>query len=140
MNWKLDYFNTEVISTIERSTRALEKLKHLLASVASPNDPPWIWIPTTQYPSVPYQPSSFLYKSIPKLLSNMTDLPQSVINQVNRVCNRLKQTNKSGGEIWCKLFNKSYTDTLATTTTILDDNSTYIITGDIDLMWIRDSR
>jgi hypothetical protein len=93
-----------------------------------------------QYPSVPYQPSSLVNQSIPKVLYHITDLPLPVINEVNRVCKRLKQASKIGGEIWCKLFNKSYTDTLAKTTAILDDNSTYIITGDIDLMWLRDSR
>ncbi|CAF4540075.1 unnamed protein product, partial [Rotaria sp. Silwood2] len=51
-----DYEN-DTLSTIERSTRALEKLKKLLASVMSSNDQPWIWIPTEQYPSVPYQPT-----------------------------------------------------------------------------------
>jgi hypothetical protein len=140
INSKSEDFNTDAISTIERSTRALEKLKNLLAGVTSSNDQPWIWIPTKQYPSVPYQPSSFLNHYIPKLLHNITDLPQSVTNEVKRVCKRLKQADKIGGKIWCKLFNTSYTDTLATTTTILDDNSTYIITGDIDLMWLRDSR
>ena len=132
--------NAEIISTIERSTNALATLKNLLTSVASPHDQPWIWKPTKQYPSVPYQPSSSFNQLIPKLLHNITTLPQSVANEVNRVCQRLKQANKIGGKIWCELFNKSYIDTLITTTTILDDNSTYIVTGDIDLMWLRDSR
>jgi hypothetical protein len=137
---KSEDFNTDIISTIERSTRAYEKLKKLLTSVTSSDDQPWIWIPTKQYPSVPYQPTLLLNKSIPKSLYKIKDLPQSVINEVDRVCKRLKQANQIGGDIWCQLFKKSYTDTLATTTTILDDNSTYIITGDIDLMWLRDSR
>ncbi len=140
MNSKSEDCNANIISTIERSARALERLKNLLASVTSPGDQPWIWIPTMQYPSVPYQPSSLVNQSIPKVLYHITDLPLPVINEVNRVCKRLKQASKIGGEIWCKLFNKSYTDTLAKTTAILDDNSTYIITGDIDLMWLRDSR
>jgi hypothetical protein len=140
INSKSKNFNSDFITTIERSTRALNKLKQLLASVASPNDQPWIWTPTKQYPSVPYQPTSLLNQSIPKSLYKITNLPQPVTNEVDRVCKRLNQANKIGGEIWCKLFKKCYTDTLATTTTILDDNSTYIITGDIDLMWLRDSR
>ena len=139
-NSKSKDFNSDIISTIERSRRALEKLKILLSNVTSSNDPPWIWIPTNEYPSVPYQPTSLLNNSIPKFLYNITILPQSVQNEVNRVCKRLLEANKTSGEIWCKLFNKSYTDTLVTTTTILDDNTTYIITGDIDLMWLRDSR
>jgi len=140
INSKSKDFDNDIISTVERSSRALEKLKSLLASVASPNDQPWIWKPTAQYPSVPYQPTLLLNQSIPKLLYNLTDLPQAVTNEVNRVCKRLNQADKLGGIIWCQLFKKCYSDTLATTTTILDDNSTYIITGDIDLMWLRDSR
>ncbi|CAF1071119.1 unnamed protein product [Rotaria sp. Silwood1] len=129
----------DTLSTIERSTRALEKLKNLLASVMSPNDQPWIWIPTEQYPSVPYQPTLLLNQSIPKLLYKVTDLPKSVKNEISRVCKRLTQAHETGGKIWCQLFKNCYADTLATTTTILDDNTTFIITGDIDLMWLRDS-
>jgi hypothetical protein len=140
INSKSKDFDIDIISAIERSSRALEKLKSLLASVASPNDQPWIWKPTRQYPSVPYQPTSLRRQSIPKPLYNLTDLPQAVTNEIDRVCKRLNQADKLGGIIWCQLFKKCYSDTLATTTTILDDNSTYIITGDIDLMWLRDSR
>jgi hypothetical protein len=137
---KSEDFDHNIISTIERSRKALDKLKKLLSSVMSPNDQPWIWIPTGQYPSVPYQPTSLLNQHIPKSLYNITVLPKSVLNEITRVCKRLKQADKIGGDIWCKLFNKTYPDTLLTTTTILDDGSTYIITGDIDLMWLRDSR
>jgi hypothetical protein len=140
IDWKSIDLNSGIINTTERSSKALEKLKDLLASVASPNDQPWIWTPTTEYPSVPYQPTSLINQSIPKLLYNFTDLPQSITNEIDLVCKRLNQANKVGGEIWCKLCEKCYTDTLARTTKILDDNSTYIITGDIDLMWLRDSR
>ncbi len=128
------------ISTIERSRKALEKLKVLLNSVISSTDQPWIWSPTSQYPSVPYQPTSLSNQKIPKPIQNIPSVPQSVKDEINRVCQRLNRANKEGGEIWCKLFTKCYADTLATTTTLLDDNSTYIITGDIDLMWLRDSR
>ena len=132
--------NHDIISTIERSRQALDKLKQLLSSVIAPHDHPWIWISTPKFPSVPYQPPSPLNHRIPKPLYNLTTLPKSVLNEITRVCERLKQADEIGGEIWCKLFNNSYSDTLASTTTILDDNSTYIITGDIDLMWLRDSR
>jgi hypothetical protein len=132
--------SNDPISTVERSRRALEKLKILLTSVMSSNDKPWIWSPSVQYPSVPYQPTSLSNHSIPKSLHTNKILPQSVNDEINRVCQRLTKANKTGGEIWCKLFTKCYADTLATTTTLLDDDSTYIITGDIDLMWLRDSR
>ncbi|CAF1040151.1 unnamed protein product [Rotaria sordida] len=131
--------NNNPISTIERSRKALEKLKILLNSVMSSNDQPWIWLPTSEYPSVPYQPTSLLNQHIPKPINNHTIVPQSVKNEINRVCQRLNKANQVYGDIWCKLFTKSYADTLATTTTLLDDNTTYIITGDIDLMWLRDS-
>lgn len=133
-------WNNQPISTIERSRKALEKLKILLNSVMSSNDQPWIWSPTAEYPSVPYQPSSLANQRIPKPIQNVPIVPQSVKDEINRVCQRLNNAEKIGGEIWCKLFTKCYADTLATTTTLLDDNSTYIITGDIDLMWLRDSR
>ena len=129
------------MSTLERSAKALEKLKYLLASVSSSTDEPWIWTPGKDYPSVPYQPSSLSKQSaIPKVISNLKNLPQSVLNEADRVCKQLLQADEVGGKIWCKLFNRTYTDTLATTTQLLDDGSTYIITGDIDLMWLRDSR
>ena len=136
----LNFEPRDPISTIERSRRALEKLKVLLNSVISSTDQPWIWSPTSQYPSVPYQPTSLLNEKIPKPIQNIPIVPQSVKDEIDRVCQRLNRANKDGGEIWCKLFSKCYADTLATTTTLLDDNSTFIITGDIDLMWLRDSR
>lgn len=40
---------------------------------------------------------------------------------------------------WAKNFNKCFTNTLQTTVKRLEDNSTYIITGDIPAMWLRDS-
>ncbi|CAF1411524.1 unnamed protein product [Rotaria magnacalcarata] len=131
--------NNDLISTIERSRRALETLKVLLDSILTSNDQPWIWLPTAEYPSVPYQPTPLSKQHIPKAIRDYKILPNAVSNEINRVCKRLIATNKSAGEIWCKLFAKSYADTIATTTTLLDDSTTYMITGDIDLMWLRDS-
>jgi meiotically up-regulated gene 157 (Mug157) protein len=37
------------------------------------------------------------------------------------------------------MFRKCYPNTLETTVTMLDDGTAYVITGDIDLMWLRDS-
>ena len=128
------------LSTVERSTRALEQLKELLESVRLPDDPAWIWTPSSQYPSVPYQPTSLRNRTIPKALTNVNRVPQVVTEEISRVCERLKRAHPVGGEIWCVLFNVSYSDTLARTTSLLDDHSTFIITGDIDLMWLRDSR
>ena len=128
------------LSTIERSRQALATLKALLNSVMSATDQPWIWSPSAQYPSVPYQPTSLSNRSIPRAITTAPKVPQVVTDEIERVCQRLNKTNHAGGEVWCKLFTKCYADTLATTMTLLDDDSTYIITGDIDLMWLRDSR
>lgn len=128
------------MSTIERSTRALKQLKELLNSSRGPNDEPWIWTASAEYPSVPYQVTNISLHQVPKALSNQTLLSDSVEKEIDRVCQRLKNTNTTGATIWCQLFNKTYPDTLVTTTTLLEDGSTYIITGDIDLMWLRDSR
>ena len=38
-----------------------------------------------------------------------------------------------------KLFENCYPNTLATTTKILEDGSTFVFTGDIPAMWLRDS-
>ena len=38
-----------------------------------------------------------------------------------------------------RMFRLCFPNTLETTAKLLDDNTTYIITGDIDLMWLRDS-
>jgi hypothetical protein len=128
------------MSTLERSKQALQQLKSLLNSVRSENDQPWIWEPTSEYPSVPYQPTSLLTSSSPKITLNISVLPRLLTMKVDDICQRLISAQKSGGEIWCQLFNKSFSSTLITTTSLLDDETTYIITGDIDLMWLRDSR
>lgn len=132
--------STGPVSTIERSKKALERLRILLNSVTPTNAQPWIWFPTSQYPSVPYQPTPLSQENIPRPLAHLSVVPQSVNDEIDRVCQRLNRANTTRGETWCKLFRKCYADTLATTTTLLDDNTTYIITGDIDLMWLRDSR
>lgn len=128
------------VSTIERSRHALNKLKTLMNSVRSPNTEPWVWSSTSQYPSVPYQPTSLDQERIPRPVRVQSIVPASVNNEIDRVCQRLIQANATRGNTWCQLFRKCYADTLATTTTLLDDQTTYIITGDIDLMWLRDSR
>lgn len=131
---------SEPMSTIERSRKALETLKSLLNSTLSSDAQPWIWFPTDQYPSVPYQPTFSSQERIPRPIGNPSIVPPSVNHEIDRVCQRLITANTTHGEIWCKLFRKCYADTLATTTTLLDDRTTYVITGDIDLMWLRDSR
>ena len=100
-------FDKDLITTIERSKQALETLKTLLDSVRSPTDQQWIWTPSQQYPSVPYQPTLLLNQTIPQVVSNKTILPQSVVEEINRVCERLNRAHSEGGTIWCQLFNKN---------------------------------
>lgn len=40
---------------------------------------------------------------------------------------------------WGKVFERCYTDTLDKTITSLDDGTTFVLTGDIPAMWLRDS-
>lgn len=40
---------------------------------------------------------------------------------------------------WLKIFNKNFLDTLQNTVKILDDGTTFVLTGDIPAMWLRDS-
>ncbi|WP_332248489.1 glycoside hydrolase family 125 protein [Brochothrix campestris] len=40
---------------------------------------------------------------------------------------------------WATIFNKCYANTLQTTVQRFDDNSTFLVTGDIPAMWLRDS-
>ncbi|MGO1470431.1 MAG: glycoside hydrolase family 125 protein [Tissierella sp.] len=40
---------------------------------------------------------------------------------------------------WLNLFNNSFLDTLQNTIKVLDDDTTFVLTGDIPAMWLRDS-
>ena len=40
---------------------------------------------------------------------------------------------------WVDVFERCYTDTLDNTVEILEDGSTFVLTGDIPAMWLRDS-
>lgn len=40
---------------------------------------------------------------------------------------------------WLKLFNNSFLDTLQNTVKVLEDGTTFVLTGDIPAMWLRDS-
>ena len=62
--------------------------------------------------------------------------PRSVTETIERVCGHLERIGRSK---LSKLFRNCFPSTLDTTTTLLDDSTTWIITGDIPLMWMRDS-
>lgn len=63
--------------------------------------------------------------------------PPSVTQKIDEVCSALG-TSDAGHKL-CRMFTKCYPNTLSTTTSMLHDGTTYIITGDIPLMWMRDS-
>ena len=60
------------------------------------------------------------------------EIPQSVRQAARETAEKLP---KNAAEI----FQNCYLDTLANTTTLLDDGTTFLITGDIPAMWLRDS-
>lgn len=60
------------------------------------------------------------------------EIPQSVRQAARETAEKLP---KNASEI----FQNCYLDTLANTTTLLDDGTTFLITGDIPAMWLRDS-
>lgn len=61
-------------------------------------------------------------------------LPKSMINLIEEVKGKLKGEDKL-----IKMFENCYTNTLDTTVKKMEDGSTYVITGDIPAMWLRDS-
>jgi len=67
---------------------------------------------------------------------NMELPPMIVWDEVEHVCNVLK---RKGRDKLCDMFRNCFPNTLKTTTELLPDGTTYIITGDIPLMWMRDS-
>ncbi|MBM6615443.1 glycoside hydrolase family 125 protein [Desemzia sp. RIT804] len=61
-------------------------------------------------------------------------LPQSI--QV--FMNHINSLGKEHPE-WLEIFNGSFLDTLQNTVKILEDDTTFVLTGDIPAMWLRDS-
>ena len=56
--------------------------------------------------------------------------------QIDKVCAKLHEMKRDDLAL---LFTNCYPNTLETTTKILDDQSAFVITGDIHAMWLRDS-
>ena len=63
--------------------------------------------------------------------------PLSVKQKISSICKQLE--GKYKGEKLCSLFTNCFPNTLETTARTLEDSTTYVITGDIPLMWLRDS-
>ncbi len=66
-------------------------------------------------------------------MDNLTELLTPTINEA---IDRLKKMNR---EDLTKLFRNCYANTIETTFKILDDGTSFVITGDIHAMWLRDS-
>lgn len=66
-------------------------------------------------------------------MSNQT-LPQSIKDFMNEINQLAKEQPE-----WLEVFNNSFLDTLQNTVKILEDNTTFVLTGDIPAMWLRDS-
>ncbi len=60
------------------------------------------------------------------------NLPKTVLQTVETVSSKLSPK-------LAELFSNCYVNTLQTTTELLEDGTTFIITGDIPAMWLRDS-
>lgn len=61
-------------------------------------------------------------------------LPQPVINFMESINDLAKERPE-----WLEIFNNSFLDTLQNTVKTLEDGTTFILTGDIPAMWLRDS-
>lgn len=64
----------------------------------------------------------------------MKNIPKSVTAHIAEISERLKKYPKLA-----ELYKNCYPNTLETTAEILADGSTFLYTGDIPAMWLRDS-
>ena len=71
---------------------------------------------------------------LPKIPMPELELPQAVLNVLAEADERLKHRPKLLAQ-----FRNCFPNTLETTTKLLDDGTTFVITGDIPAMWLRDS-
>ncbi|QDK71009.1 glycoside hydrolase family 125 protein [Lactococcus protaetiae] len=62
-------------------------------------------------------------------------IPKSVTDFMNEITNLCGKEHKD----WAVNFNQSFSNTLETTVRRYDDGSTFLLTGDIPAMWLRDS-
>ena len=61
-------------------------------------------------------------------------MPESVRHLIATVGEQLSQRPKAA-----RMFAACFPNTLQTTTTRMDDGTTFVLTGDIPAMWLRDS-
>ena len=64
----------------------------------------------------------------------LAPLPRAVEAKIAEIEAQLKDRPKLA-----RMFSQCYPNTLETTTELLDDGTSYVFTGDIPAMWLRDS-
>lgn len=62
------------------------------------------------------------------------EIPQSIQNLMDKVTEKSKENPR-----WAENFNASFSNTLLTTVKKQTDGTTFLLTGDIPAMWLRDS-
>lgn len=62
------------------------------------------------------------------------EIPQSVYDFMDKINEKAKDHPE-----WLHTFNESFTDTLENTVRVLEDDTVFVLTGDIPAMWLRDS-
>ncbi|MDU7210024.1 MAG: glycoside hydrolase family 125 protein, partial [Streptococcus sp.] len=62
-------------------------------------------------------------------------IPKSVQKFMEEITELCGETHKE----WAINFNHSFSNTLETTLKVHDDGTTFLLTGDIPAMWLRDS-
>ena len=78
-----------------------------------------------------------LFRKFQKYSKTITKFPPDAVSkECDRICDILREKNRT---TLSTIFENCYKDTLKTTVDLLEDGTTYIITGDIPLMWLRDS-
>eukprot|EP01127_Copromyxa_protea_P009808 TRINITY_DN2339_c0_g1_i3.p1 TRINITY_DN2339_c0_g1~~TRINITY_DN2339_c0_g1_i3.p1 ORF type:complete len:564 (+),score=71.19 TRINITY_DN2339_c0_g1_i3:407-2098(+) len=76
------------------------------------------------------------FKKFEKYKKTLVLPPPSIKKEIKRVCKILKA---KGRHTLCRIFEKTFPNTLETAVTMLHDGTAFVITGDIPLMWLRDS-
>ncbi|NMO94723.1 glycoside hydrolase family 125 protein [Paenibacillus lemnae] len=71
---------------------------------------------------------------LPKIPMPKLELPQSIQGVLKEAEEKLAHRPKL-----LQLFKNTFPNTLETTTKLMDDGTTFVITGDIPAMWLRDS-
>ena len=67
-------------------------------------------------------------------MKKLNEVSESVLDFINDIKEKTKDNDK-----WGTIFENVFTNTLETTVKYLEDGDTYVLTGDIPAMWLRDS-